>query len=52
MAIAYRSNGIPTIDELVGILKRLGKKVRIHQSGEIKYVLSNKQSNEILIVAS
>lgn len=51
MAISYRSNGIPTIGELVEILERLGKNVSIHQSGEIKYVLSTKQSNEILIVA-
>ena len=51
MAISYRSNGIPTIDELVGILERLGKKVRIHQSNNIKYVLSTKESHEVLIVA-
>ena len=51
MAISYRSNGIPTIDELVGILERLGKKVRIHQSSNIKYVLSTKESHEVLIVA-
>ena len=51
MAISYRSNGIPTIDELVGILERLGKKVRIHQSNNMKYVLSTKESHEVLIVA-
>lgn len=51
MAISYRSNGIPTIGELVEILERLGKNVSIYQSGEIKYVLSTKQTNEILIVA-
>ena len=51
MAISYRSNGIPAIDELVKILERLGKIVRIYQSGDIKYVLSTKQSNEVLIVA-
>ncbi|MBQ7942372.1 MAG: DNA adenine methylase [Muribaculaceae bacterium] len=51
MAISYRSNGIPSIKELVVILERLGKKVEIHQSGEMKYVLSTKHSNEILIVA-
>lgn len=51
MAISYRSNGIPTIDELVGILAGLGKKVKIYQTGNIKYVLSTKQSNEVLIVA-
>ncbi|MBR5893746.1 MAG: DNA adenine methylase [Bacteroidaceae bacterium] len=52
MAISYRSNGIPTIEELVRILESLGKNVKIHQSSDIKYVLSTKQSNEILIVAS
>ena len=51
MAISYRSNGIPSIKELVSILERLGKKVEIYQSGDMKYVLSTKQSNEILIVA-
>ena len=51
MAISYRSNGIPTIDELVGILERLGKNVQIYQSGDMKYVLSTRQSNEVLIVA-
>lgn len=52
MAISYRSNGIPTINELVEMLKRLGKNVRIVQSGDIKYVLSTRQSNEVLIVAT
>ena len=51
LAISYRSNGIPSIKELVSILEKLGKKVEIHQSGDMKYVLSTKQSNEILIVA-
>ncbi len=51
MAISYRSNGIPTINELVKLLERLGKNVKIHQSADIKYVLSTKQSNEVLIVA-
>lgn len=51
LAISYRSNGIPTIDELIGMLEKLGKNVRIHQSSSIKYVLSTKESNEVLIVA-
>lgn len=51
MAISYRSNGIPTIEELVNILKRLGKTIEIHRSNDIKYVLSTKKSNEVLIVA-
>ena len=51
MVISYRSNGIPTIEELVNILIGLGKEVKIYQSNEMKYVLSSKVSNEILIVA-
>lgn len=51
MAISYRSNGTPTIDELVCILEGLGKTVTIRQSGDIKYVLSTKRSNEVLIIA-
>lgn len=51
MAISYRSNGIPSINELVGILERLGKNVSIHKSNNIKYALSTKQSNEVLIIA-
>ncbi|MBQ8761017.1 MAG: DNA adenine methylase [Bacteroidales bacterium] len=51
LVISYRSNGIPTIEELTDMLKKNGKDVKIYQSSEIKYVLSNKQSNEVLIVA-
>lgn len=51
MAISYRSNGIPTIDEIVSILENLGKTVIVHQSNDIKYVLSTKRSKEVLIVA-
>lgn len=51
LVISYRSNGIPKIDELVKMLEKIGKDVMIYQSSEIKYVLSNKQSNEVLIVA-
>lgn len=51
MAVSYRSNGIPTVDELIGMLKRLGKSVRVYQSANMKYALSTKQSNEVLIVA-
>jgi adenine-specific DNA methylase len=51
MAISYRSNGIPSIDDIVSMLEDLGKKVTIYQSNDIKYVLSTKQSKEVLIVA-
>ena len=51
LVISYRSNGIPTINDLTTLLINMGKDVKIYQSNEMKYVLSSKVSNEILIVA-
>lgn len=51
MAISYRSNGTPTINELVDILKGLNKDIEIHHSQQIKYALSKKECNEVLIIA-
>lgn len=51
IVVSYRSNGIPTIERLVEKLTSLGKKVSVHRSSEMKYVLSNKKTTEVLIVA-
>ena len=51
LVISYRSDGIPSINEIKNILVENGKKVEIFESREIKYVLSNKHSTEILILA-
>lgn len=51
IVISYRSDGIPSIEKIKSILIQNGKKVTIHESNEMKYVLSNKKSTEILIVA-
>ena len=51
IVISYRSDGIPSIEKIMSILIQNGKKVTIHESNEMKYVLSNKKSTEILIVA-
>lgn len=50
LVISYRSDGIPSIDKISNILKDAGKKVTIYESKEMKYVLSNKQSTEVLII--
>lgn len=50
LAISYRSDGIPSIACLKQLLLDNGKQVVIHESKEMKYVLSKKQSTEILIV--
>ena len=51
LVISYRSNGTPTINDLTTLLVNMGKDVKIYQSNEMKYVLSSKVSNEILLVA-
>jgi adenine-specific DNA methylase len=51
IVISYRSDGIPTVEELKNILISNGKNVIISESKEMKYALSNKKSSEILIIA-
>jgi len=51
LVISYRSNGVPTVDELIEMLENDGRKVKVYKSMEMKYVLSNKCSNEVLLVA-
>lgn len=50
LVISYRSDGIPSIEVIKEILIQNGKQVTIHESNEMKYVLSKKQSTEVLII--
>jgi len=50
LIISYRSDGIPSIERICEILKENGKSVKIQESREMKYVLSKKQSTEVLII--
>jgi adenine-specific DNA methylase len=50
IVISYRSDGIPTIEEISNILKEHGKKVTV-ESIDYQYVLSKKQDlKEVLII--
>lgn len=51
LVFSYRSNGIPSIDSLMQLLREKGRKSVIHYSQCIKYVLSNTRSNEVLIIS-
>ena len=52
IVISYRSDGIPSEDDLVKLLKDVKKKVTVLHYGEYKYVLSkNAKSKEILLIA-
>lgn len=51
LAISYRNDGIPSIDWLVDSLESLGRKVEVFAGDSMKYVLSNKTTKEMLIIA-
>ncbi|MBU2061536.1 MAG: DNA adenine methylase [Bacteroidetes bacterium] len=50
--LSYRSDGIPTPDEIMNIMSIDGRKAELHSAGEYQYALSkNKQNEEIFIVS-
>ena len=49
LVVSYREDGIPSIIEMVEYLEALGKKVNVETQG-YKYVLSNSQSAEVLVI--
>lgn len=51
LVISYRSDGIPTIDELVSLLKKQKASVEELKRKNYKYVLSNNHSEEVLLIA-
>lgn len=50
LVVSYRNDGTPTIDELVEMLKKYKKSIEVKKL-EYKYVLSNSNSKEVLIIA-
>jgi len=53
LVVSYRSDGIPTEDELISLLRRYKGRVRIEHFGQYKYVLStNSESSEILLIGT
>lgn len=51
LVISYRSDGIPSVDELKSMLKKYYKTVEVFESWKIKYALSKSSSKEVLLVA-
>lgn len=53
LAISYRSDGVPAIDELERMLRRAGRKPRVRRHEPRPYALStNRSSTEVLILAT
>ncbi|MDP3029708.1 MAG: DNA adenine methylase [Deltaproteobacteria bacterium] len=50
LIVSYRDDGTPTIDELVEMLKKYKKSIEVKKL-DYKYVLSNGNSKEVLIIA-
>ena len=50
LVVSYRDDGIPTINELVAMLRKKGKSVEVKKV-KYKYVLSHRTSREALIIA-
>jgi adenine-specific DNA methylase len=51
LAISYRSDGIPSIDELQTMLRRQNRRLSVHTHNRYRYALSkNKRSAEVLIL--
>lgn len=51
LIFSYRSNGIPSIDSLIGLLDKQGRHNVLRYSREIKYALSDTKSKEVLIIS-
>ncbi|MBI5567460.1 MAG: DNA adenine methylase [Chloroflexi bacterium] len=53
IVVSYRSDGIPSADELAALLQRYKSTVRIEHYGQYKYALStNAESQEILLIGT
>ena len=51
LVVSYRDDGTPTISELVNMLKKHKKSIEVKKL-DYKYVLSNGNSKEVLIIAA
>ena len=53
LVVSYRSDGIPSGDELVSLLKKYKARVRVEYFGQYRYVLStNSEAQELLLVGT
>lgn len=50
VVISYRADGIPSIAELEGMARQVKRLVRVHTLDSYKYVLSTRQTAEVLII--
>lgn len=51
LVFSYRSNGIPSINDLTRLLAENGRTCKVHYSKDIKYALSDSKTKEVLIIS-
>ncbi len=52
IVISYRQDGIPSINQLCGLLKKYKSHISVKYSQDYKYALSTKETKEVLIIAT
>ncbi len=50
LVVSYRSDGIPSISELEDVMRKYKDDVKDVKRKKYKYVLSNKESEEVLVI--
>ncbi|RLC66918.1 MAG: DNA methyltransferase [Chloroflexi bacterium] len=50
LAVSYRADGIPSIDDLEEMIRQVKRHVRVHTLDGYQYVLSTRRTAEVLIV--
>jgi len=50
LVVSYRSDGIPSIQQIESDLKLFKRRVRVYKFDNYKYVLSNNTTNEVLLI--
>lgn len=52
LAVSYRSDGIPSIQDLADLMKRIKSKVCVRKLAPYQYALSKSQASEVLIIGN
>ncbi len=52
LVVSYRADGIPSIETLRQMLEEVKSRVTIHRLTDYQYVLSNRKTDEVVLVGT
>jgi len=52
LVVSYRSDGIPSVEDLAAMLRKYKSNVEVLTNGEYQYVLSTKRCQEVLLIGT